>query len=240
MYGDAHALCKHIYPGCPTDAQGTFGAQVNTNKAAPVSKNHVAMLLKLFNSRFIFSNLISLGVFAFPPAWQYFDPTLAACSSAISSGGYLVSLRTDLLGLRALEYHLKILFQSNVNGSYPLVRCKQGSVVISGSAKVHIREQIQVLTKGEWQRQSNETDTALEGSSFWIQNLIWFASIGKSRGEIKYNPWSKVEQTAEAMLMCCWSVVTVGRMHGCKLSMCFIKGSPRIIVTVHTVGQRQD
>lgn len=56
MHGDAHALCKHIYPACPIDAQGTFGAHVNTNKAARVSKKYVAMLLWQFNSYIICSN----------------------------------------------------------------------------------------------------------------------------------------------------------------------------------------
>lgn len=178
MYGDVQALCKHIYPACPTDAQGTFGAKMNTNKAAHVNSYYVTILLLLYYAHKIHNFNIT-----FSQAWGYFSPTSAACPSAISSGGYLVSLRTDLLGLQALEYHLKILFQSNMNGSYPLVRCRQGSVVISGSTKVHSREQIQVLTKGEWQRQSNESEAVLEGTSFWIQNLIWFASIWKPWGE---------------------------------------------------------
>lgn len=49
MYGDVHALCKHIYPACLANAQGIFSAQVNTNKASCVSKNryHVALVIYL-------------------------------------------------------------------------------------------------------------------------------------------------------------------------------------------------
>lgn len=169
MYGDVHALCKHIYPACSTDAQGTVGAQVNTNKAAHLSKNHVTKLLWLFNSYIVCSkiwhhfNAQGVHILSSMPVFQ---PHLSCLSFSYPIRGYLVSLRTDLLGLQGLEYHLKILFQSKVNGSYPLVRCRKRSVVISGSATVQNREQIQVLTKGEWQRQSNESEAALEGTSF--------------------------------------------------------------------------